>query len=503
MKYSTFSAILMISLCFLAPMRAEEKYDPAARAKAVAPFINASTFAVVHVDVSRVNSDALFDVARRLSLFDEEEAKSKQMFLKQGVDLFLKTGCKEIYVVVNHFDLDLHHPIIVVPLPAGADEKTLATLLPMKKREGVIVFDGFDLSKPVPEIAPDARPDLVAAFEAAGDTALQVIFTPPKHFKRTIEEIMPKLPQEIGGGEGTLITHGCLWAALGIDLPPQPAFQLVVQSQDAVSADALKAKWIELLKLGSQWNKISESIRNCLALSQSLTPDSKDGRLVLSLDNSEGKIDKMLEDVRVIHESKHAAEAAGRSHDNLMQIGGAMFKYYEANEHFPPAIYSKDGKPLLSWRVAILPYLGLNNLYEEFHLDEPWDSPHNIKLSAIAVAVYLPTNSKSNMTPDKKSFITQYVVPVGPGTVFEGKEGMSKKEINGGRTILALEVDEDGAVIWTKPDDLPYDPQTPNKGLSKKYGFYALYVNGRVEPVQSSTAADELRALFSASGRRQ
>jgi hypothetical protein len=333
---------------------------------------------------------------------------------------------------------------------------------------------------------------------------LQVIFTPPKHFKRTIEEIMPQLPQEIGGGEGTLITKGCLWAALGIDLPPQPAFQLVVQSQDATSADALKAKWGELLKLGSQWYKTNDAFPNSLAMRQSLTPDSKDGQVVLSLDNHEGKIDKMLEDVRVIHERKHASEAAGRSHKNLRQISDALLQYYEANKHFPPAaIYSKDGKPLLSWRVAILPYLGLDNLYKEFHLDEPWDSPHNLKLSAVPVAVYLPTNSKSNMTPDKKSFVTQYVVPVGPGTIFEGKEGMSKKEINGSRTILALEVDEDGAVIWTKPDDLPYDPQTPNKSLSKKNGFYAIFCNGSVEPVQTSTAADELRALFSASGRRR
>ncbi len=34
----------------------------------------------------------------------------------------------------------------------------------------------------------------------------------------------------------------------------------------------------------------------------------------------------------------------------------------------------------LSWRVHILPFIEENALYQEFHLDEPWDSPHNIKL---------------------------------------------------------------------------------------------------------------------------
>ena len=61
-------------------------------------------------------------------------------------------------------------------------------------------------------------------------------------------------------------------------------------------------------------------------------------------------------------------------------------------------------------------------------------------------------------------------------------------------------MDEDHAVIWSKPDDLPYDPKEPAKGLSKKYGFYALFCDGQITPVQASRPIDELRALFSAAG---
>ena len=173
---------------------------------------------------------------------------------------------------------------------------------------------------------------------------------------------------------------------------------------------------------------------------ESLTPETKDSRLVLSIDNREGKFDKMLEDVRNIFEKERESTASGRSHDNLFKISGALQNYYDANKRFPAAaIYSKDGQPLLSWRVAILPYLGLDNLYKQFHLDEPWDSPHNIKLSNVPVAAYLSPMMKNNMTPDKKSFLTTYVVPVGPGTAFEGKEGMTKKDIKNGtsKTIMA------------------------------------------------------------------
>ncbi len=64
-----------------------------------------------------------------------------------------------------------------------------------------------------------------------------------------------------------------------------------------------------------------------------------------------------------------------------LAVGQAMLRYHEDKGHFPPAAtYDKEGKPLLSWRVALLPYLRHEKLYEQFHLDEPWDSEHNIKL---------------------------------------------------------------------------------------------------------------------------
>jgi len=72
---------------------------------------------------------------------------------------------------------------------------------------------------------------------------------------------------------------------------------------------------------------------------------------------------------------------ARKAKTNLKQIALAMHNYHDTYGTFPPhAIYSKDGKPLLSWRVMILPYIEQNNLYQQFHLDEPWDSEHNQKL---------------------------------------------------------------------------------------------------------------------------
>ena len=68
----------------------------------------------------------------------------------------------------------------------------------------------------------------------------------------------------------------------------------------------------------------------------------------------------------------------------------------------PPAIYSKDGKPLLSWRVAVLPYIEQGPLYNQFKLDEPWDSAHNKKLLALMPKLYEPVRRSFGMADDVK-----------------------------------------------------------------------------------------------------
>jgi hypothetical protein len=81
--------------------------------------------------------------------------------------------------------------------------------------------------------------------------------------------------------------------------------------------------------------------------------------------------------------TRSAREAARRSQcvNKLKQIGLAMENYRMVNGCLPPAaITDQTGKPLLSWRVALLPYLDSVELHQKFHLDEPWDSPHNLSL---------------------------------------------------------------------------------------------------------------------------
>jgi hypothetical protein len=122
-------------------------------------------------------------------------------------------------------------------------------------------------------------------------------------------------------------------------------------------------------------------------------------------------------------------------------------------------------------------------------------------LSQIPIAAYWSLK-KPNITLGTKSFLTNYVVPVGPGTVFEGNEGMKIKDIKDGtpNTFMIVEADDEHAVIWTKPDDLPYDPQEPKKGLGGHFKdvFLALACDGDVHAFALATSLENLRAWFTA-----
>jgi RNA polymerase sigma-70 factor (ECF subfamily) len=183
-----------------------------------------------------------------------------------------------------------------------------------------------------------------------------------------------------------------------------------------------------------------------------------------------------------------------RSQNNLKQIALAMHNYHGTNGSLPtPAIYSRDGKPLLSWRVAILPYIEQDALYKAFHLDEPWDSAHNKKLLDQMPKTYAPL---AGAAKDKHS--TFYQVFVGKGTMFEGDKGITFQDVPDGvsNTILVLEAGQ--AVPWTKPADLDYDAKKPlpKLGGTFKDVFNVAMADGSVHALPLQFKEDVMRRFI-------
>jgi hypothetical protein len=139
----------------------------------------------------------------------------------------------------------------------------------------------------------------------------------------------------------------------------------------------------------------------------------------------------------------------------------AFQNYHATKGQFPPAaVCGQDGKPLYSWRVVILPFIEQDGLYNEFHLDEPWDSPHNIKLVERMPRTYAlpPRIAKRMGVPPGHTVIHVFH---GKGAAFEGDQGLRIADFTDGlsNTILVIEAGE--PVPWTKPEEIEYDPDQP------------------------------------------
>jgi prepilin-type processing-associated H-X9-DG protein len=182
-----------------------------------------------------------------------------------------------------------------------------------------------------------------------------------------------------------------------------------------------------------------------------------------------------------------------QSVNNLKQIALSFHNYSDTYRALPPhASLGKDGKPLLSWRVLILPFLGEQALYNQFHLDEPWDSEHNKKLLDKMPKVY-------TIPGQKGTDVTHYQGFHGKGAVFEGKKGLTfPADFPDGTSNTIMIVEAADPVPWTKPADLPYDPAKPLPKLGGFFpgGFNAAFCDGSVHFLKTTIKPQTLHFLI-------
>jgi hypothetical protein len=186
-----------------------------------------------------------------------------------------------------------------------------------------------------------------------------------------------------------------------------------------------------------------------------------------------------------------------RVENNLKQLVLGIVNYADTNGGKVPAgVFDKAGKPLLSWRVAILPYIEQDALYKEFRLDEPWDSEHNKKLVARMPKVFAGLNARLN-----EQGKTLLLAPSGAGTAWPGGPDKMRYPASfpdgTSNTILLVLADDARAVEWTKPDDLKYDPKDPHAGLAQLAGRFVFgMADGSVHTTRATISKETLRYAF-------
>jgi hypothetical protein len=143
-----------------------------------------------------------------------------------------------------------------------------------------------------------------------------------------------------------------------------------------------------------------------------------------------------------------------RCNSNLEQIGLALQQYATEHGSYPPAyLPGADGKPMHSWRVLILPYLGkeAHSVYQQYDFNQPWDSEYNIRLAEFMPDVYACPEHPDALENEE----TTYMVIVGSKTMFPGSGSVRPEQIRDelDQTIAVAETPQSG-VHWLKPQDL-------------------------------------------------
>ncbi len=191
--------------------------------------------------------------------------------------------------------------------------------------------------------------------------------------------------------------------------------------------------------------------------------------------------------------------------NNLRQLAIAMHNYHDVHGRLPAAVNADaNGKPLLSWRVHLLPYLEQQALYEQFHFDEPWDSEHNLQLLEKMPDVFASPGGE-----ELERGMTSFLVPTGDATIFPigaggpGK-GLSLASIRDGtsNTVMIVEATPDQAVPWTKPADWEYDDKAQPSVLvgHRQGGFLAAFADAHVALITEFATAEDFHAIFTRDG---
>ncbi len=504
-------------------------------------FLTESTVAVLKLDLAQLDIDRALTVLRELGPEERERVERFARFRQQSLlSLLERAGVREIYVVGDMLDFQRGPGFCVFVVPGDNSEARAAKLASAlddmltrtSRRYGgpSIVGRGFGvhcdqncvvLADPetatrVAGMTPTPRTDLISLVEAAREAAVVVVASPLPDYRRVLAEFPQPLPKELGV-DWKRLCLGTKYVRATVTMWPGMSAKIEVAAANA-EAERL-------------WDRFGDGLRKMAArAAKEQRKDASDARSTLPIVRLLWKIvartglvhrptaptlelvtgpigdDERREILSFLVEwaAGIPATAPKMANQNKMKrLGLAMHDFRNDYRSLPPtAGYDDQGGKLLSWRVYLLPYLGdeAAKLYKEFHLDEPWDSPHNRKLVEKMPAVY---RDESGLVRDPGK--TRFVAPVGPGFVFDGgQKGRLFREIRDGlnNTILLVEAAPDQAVTWTKPEDLTVDSNNPWKGLIAPGadGFTALMCDGVVRTILRKAGSKNLLGLFTHNG---
>jgi hypothetical protein len=477
----------------------------------IAPLVDGQTVAVLHLRVDKLDAGQLVRLAGKVFELKPADTAMAEAAAKLALVALGNAGVKDVYAVSSLDGFPVEPGFVAIPVAGDEESKQVAAAVKLvfNLKEAsdkaptsemlVHHFRGFVLIAPkstakrLTTLQSILPPHLTRALESFPTADVRLAVVLPNALRRSLGELMPDLPREVGGGKTARMLNGFQYVAAGITLAPKFSADAVLHTADADAAAATRVMFVELLKLGKTTiatngldPKSLPQLETAIGL---LTPKQAGDRLSWQVSD-----DALVQVVRPLITQMQGNASQAQSANNLKQLGLAMWNYHQVHKHFPTGIRDKQGKLMLSWRVQILPYVEGDRLYKQFKLDEPWDSVHNLPLAMRMPDVFRSPGSKA--APGK----TSYLGPTGKGLFFDRSVAERKfHDITDGssNTIMLLNVDDDHAVTWTKPEDIDIDSKESLRGLggNPTGRFQAVFGDGSIHTISRKIGADFYKLL--------
>ena len=346
------------------------------------------------------------------------------------------------------------------------------------------------------------RADIVQGFDDMGSLPFGAMLFPSKDNPLDLAKIFPSL-KRTNGKEHVVhgILNGMKLVTLGMYLDPW-RIQMVIQTEDRELANDLHKSILKAIQsipdlVQAQVEEVGKDpvFKALAAMVKSVSIMDDKVTIVIT------DFDPYFEIAARINEQNQAKAAAAQSMGKVKNIATALLAYHKDKGKFPPAAtLSKEGKPLLSWRVQILPYLGHNLLYKQFKQNEPWDSEQNKKLIRRIPPSFRETQD------DLNKGTSPFQAPVGLATIFPpGGTGTNSIQIINelSNTIMIVKVPEDKSAIWTKPEDWEIDVNLSAKDLLKGFTNAIVFAcaDGEVKTMPLKDAEVKIKSMLAIEGK--
>ncbi|MBI2827544.1 MAG: hypothetical protein HYX69_22955 [Planctomycetia bacterium] len=311
MRTLLFVCCGLVPSALVAPPACAEDSDAKRLAEAVAPYVDAQTLFIAHIDLRAFDGvKSIASLAELAQLSD----RTRNQLQADATPINVLTGglpegsTADVFIVVSIADVARLPLFFLMPLAGNTPARPVAPELRRAIAKSLHVqFKSEEIAGSLVTAHPATlerlkkaqatpRPEIAAAFEAAGTSALQLLFIPSIEIRRLIEQLLPTLPADLGGVPTKTFTQGVAWGVAGVELAPKKtAVHVVIQSADAEAAATLERELPAAIAALGKLDQVRQTIPMFDERALELVPKASGDRLTLDLTEENGGLKAVAE----------------------------------------------------------------------------------------------------------------------------------------------------------------------------------------------------------------